>query len=326
MASMRAAQVTRLDGPDAVEVVDLPEPSGDGVVIEVAAAGICFPDVLLTRGQYQITPDLPFVPGSEVAGLVRSAPVSSGYAAGDRVAAFPFLGGFAEVVEADAAMVFPLPDSVTYEQGAALPMNYLTCHFALRERGRLREGETVLVQGAAGGIGTAAVQLAAAWGARVIAVVSSQDKGEVARAAGAHEVVLADGFRDAVAGLTSGRGVDVVVDPVGGDRFTDSLRSLAPGGRLLVIGFTAGSIPEVKVNRLLLGNISVVGVGWGAWWTGRGGPGPGFLRHQWDDLVPLLESGAVDPVIGEVRDLEDVVAALTAVDERRATGKILLTP
>ncbi len=242
-----------------MEVVDLPEPSGDGVVIEVAAAGICFPDVLLTRGQYQITPDLPFVPGSEVAGLVRSAPVSSGYAAGDRVAAFPFLGGFAEVVEADAAMVFPLPDSVTYEQGAALPMNYLTCHFALRERGRLREGETVLVQGAAGGIGTAAVQLAAAWGARVIAVVSSPDKGDVARAAGAHEVVLADGFRDAVAGLTNGRGVDVVVDPVGGDRFTDSLRSLAPGGRLLVIGFTAGSIPEVKVNRLLLGNISVVG-------------------------------------------------------------------
>ena len=160
----------------------------------------------------------------------------------------------------------------------------------------------MLVHGAAGGIGTAAVQLAAAWGARVIAVVSSQDKAEVARAAGAHEVVLADGFRDAVAELTSRRGVDVVVDPVGGDRFTDSLRSLAPGGRLLVIGFTAGSIPEVKVNRLLLGNISVVGVGWGAWWTGRGGPGPAFLRRQWDDLVPLLESGAIDPVIGEVRD------------------------
>jgi len=138
--------------------------------------------------------------------------------------------------------------------------------------------------------------------------------------------VLADGFRDAVAGLTGGRGVDLVVDPVGGDRFTDSLRSLAPGGRLLVIGFTAGSIPEVKVNRLLLGNISVVGVGWGAWWTGRGGPGPAFLRRQWDDLLPLLESGAVDPVIGEVRDLDEVVAALTAVDERRATGKIVLTP
>ena len=326
MASMRAAQVTRLDGPDAVEVVDLPEPSGDGVVIEVAAAGICFPDVLLTRGQYQVTPDLPFVPGSEVAGLVRSAPAGSGFAEGGRVAAFTFLGGFAEVVEVDPTMAFPLPDAVTYEQGAALPMNYLTCHFALRERGRLRDGETVLVHGAAGGIGTAAVQLAAAWGARVIAVVSSHDREDVARAAGAHEVVLADGFRDAAADLTSRRGVDLVVDPVGGDRFTDSLRSLAPSGRLLVIGFTAGSIPEVRVNRLLLGNLSVVGVGWGAWWTGRGGPGPAFLRHQWDELVPLLESGAVDPVIGEVRDLDDVVGALTAVDERRATGKVLLTP
>ena len=324
---MRAAQVTSLDGPAAVEVLDVPPPSdGSKVVIEVAAAGVCFPDVLLTRGQYQITPDLPFVPGSEVAGRVRSAPIGSGFAAGDRVAAFPFLGGFAELVAADPAMVFSLPDSVTYEAGAALPMNYLTCHFALRERGGLRAGDDVLVHGAAGGIGTAAVQLATAWGARVIAVVSSADKADVARAAGAHEVVLADGFRDAVAELTSRRGVDLVVDPVGGDRFTDSLRSLSPGGRLLVIGFTAGSIPEVKVNRLLLGNISVVGVGWGAWWTGRGGTGPAYLRRQWDELVPLLESGAIDPVIGEVRDLDDVVAALTAVDERRATGKILLAP
>ncbi|MEO6791427.1 MAG: NADPH:quinone oxidoreductase family protein [Ornithinibacter sp.] len=323
---MRAAQVTRLDGPDSIEVLDLPDPQGPGVVIEVAAAGVCFPDVLLTRGQYQITPELPFVPGSEVAGRVRSAPEGSGYAAGDRVAAFCFLGGFAEVVACDPAMVFPLPDSVTFEQGGALPMNYLTCHFALRERGRLAPGETVLVHGAAGGIGTAAVQLAAAWGARVIAVVSTQDKVETARAAGAHEVVLADGFRDAVRDLTSGRGVDVVVDPVGGDRFTDSLRSLAPGGRLLVIGFTAGSIPEVKVNRLLLNNVSVVGVGWGAWWTGPAGPGTAYLRSQWEELVPLLESGAISPVIGEVRPLDDVVSALTAVDDRRATGKIILTP
>ncbi|HET9022898.1 MAG TPA: NADPH:quinone oxidoreductase family protein [Ornithinibacter sp.] len=323
---MRAAQVTSLDGPSAVAVVDLPEPADTGVVIEVAAAGVCYPDVLLTRGQYQVTPELPFVPGSEVAGRVLSAPATSGYAVGDRVAAFPFLGGFAQVVATDPAMVFPLPESVTYEQGAALPMNYLTCHFALRERGRLAAGDTVLVHGAAGGVGSAAVQLAAAWGARVIAVVSSEDKAEVARSAGAHEVVLADGFRESVASLTSGRGVDLVVDPVGGDRFTDSLRSLAPGGRHLVIGFTAGSIPELRVNRLLLNNISVVGVGWGAWWTGRGGPGPAYLRRQWDDLVPLLESGAVDPVIGEVRTLDEVVDALTAVDERRATGKILLTP
>lgn len=321
---MRAAQVTRLDGPDAVEVVDVPAPdvAGGQVLIEVAAAGLSFPDVLQTRGQYQIKPPLPFVPGSEVAGVVRVAPAGSGFSVGDRVAAFPFLGGFAEQVACDPALVFPLPENVTFEQGAALPMNYLTCHFALRTRGRLAEGEKVLVHGAAGGIGTAAIQLAKAWGATVYAVVSSDAKADVARSAGADEVVLAEGFKNAVADLTSGHGVDIVVDPVGGDRFTDSLRSLAPLGRLLVIGFTAGAIPEVKVNRLLLNNIDVVGVGWGAFWMER----PGFIRGQWDDLVPLLEVGKLDPVIGDVRSLDEVGAALTEIDERRATGKVLLTP
>lgn len=321
---MRAAQVTRLDGPDAIEIVDVPAPDvADGqVLIDVAAAGMTFPDVLQTRGEYQIKPPLPFVPGSEVAGVVRVAPAGSGFSVGDRVAAFPFLGGFAEQVVCDPSLVFPLPDGVTFEQGAALPMNYLTCHFALRTRGRLAEGEKVLVHGAAGGIGTAAIQLAKAWGATVYAVVSDDAKADVARSAGADEVVLADGFKDAVKDLTSGHGVDIVVDPVGGDRFTDSLRSLAPMGRLLVIGFTAGAIPEVKVNRLLLGNLDVVGVGWGAFWMGTSG----FVRRQWDDLVPLLEAGKLDPVIGMVRSLDEVSAGLRDIDERRAAGKILLVP
>ena len=323
---MRAALVTRLDGPDAIEVVDVPSPEvPDGqVLIDVAAAGVAFPDVLLTRGEYQVKPSLPFVPGAEVAGFVRVAPAGSGLEVGDRVAAFPFLGGFAEQVVCDPALVLPLPDGVTFDQGAALPMNYLTCHFALRTRGRLAEGEKVLVHGAAGGIGTAATQLAKAWGATVYAVVSDPSRGDVARAAGADEVLPADGFREAVADLTSGHGVDVVVDPVGGDRFTDSLRSLAPLGRLLVIGFTGGSIPEVKVNRLLLGNLDVVGVGWGAWWTGAGGAGS--VRRQWDELVPLLEDGRLDPVVGSVRSLDEVAVALADIDERRATGKVLLTP
>ena len=323
---MRAALVTRLDGPDAIEVVDVPSPEvPDGqVLIDVAAAGVAFPDVLLTRGEYQVKPPVPFVPGAEVAGFVRVAPAGSGLEVGDRVAAFPFLGGFAEQVVCDPALVFPLPDGVTFDQGAALPMNYLTCHFALRTRGRLAEGEKVLVHGAAGGIGTAATQLAKAWGATVYAVVSDPSRGDVARSAGADEVLPADGFREAVADLTSGHGVDVVVDPVGGDRFTDSLRSLAPLGRLLVIGFTGGSIPEVKVNRLLLNNIDVVGVGWGAWWTGAGGAGS--VRRQWDDLVPLLEDGRLDPVVGSVRSLDEVAVALSDIDERRATGKVLLTP
>nr|WP_239523613.1 zinc-binding dehydrogenase [Geodermatophilus normandii] len=193
-------------------------------------------------------------------------------------------------------------------------------HFALRRRGQLREGETVLVHGAAGGLGTAGVQLAKAYGARVFAVVSSEAKGETARAAGADEVVLADGFRERVKELTGGRGVDVVADPVGGDRFTDSLRSLGREGRLLVLGFTGGEIPTVRVNRLLLNNVSVVGVGWGAFWSGE----PTFVQEQWTDLLPLLEQGRLQPVLGTVHPLADAAAAVTELDERRATGKVLL--
>ena len=319
MTGVRAAQVTRLDGPDAVEVVDLPEPSGDGVVIEVAAAGICFPDVLLTRGQYQITPDLPFVPGSEVAGLVRSAPVGSGYAAGDRVAAFPFLGGFAEVVEADAAMVFPLPDSVTYEQGAALPMNYLTCHFALRERGRLRDGRD---RARARAPPAASAPRRCSWPPRGVPA-SSRSSRRRTRARSPGLPGRTRSCSPTASGMPSpGSPADVASTswstPSAATASPTRCARSRPAGRLLVIGFTAGSIPEVKVNRLLLGNISVVGVGWGAWWTGRGGPGPAYLRRQWDDLVPLLESGAVDPVIGEVRDLDDVVGR--AHRRRRAPG------
>ena len=321
---MRAAQVTRLDGPSSIEVGDVPDPtpSGREILIDVVAAGVCYPEVLLTRGEYQLKPELPFVPGSEVAGVVASAPAGSGFEEGDRVVAFPGFGGFAEQVVADPAFVFPLPDGLSFEQGAALPMNYLTCHFALQTRGHLEAGETVLVHGAAGGIGTAAIQLAKAWGARVIAVVSSEAKAGVAKDAGADEVVLSDGFLASVKELTGGRGVDLIVDPVGGDRFTDSLRALGPLGRLLVIGFTGGSIPEVKVNRLLLNNVSVVGVGWGAYWRGAGGVG--FLRRQWDELAPLLESGAIDPPIGMVRDLDEAGAAIADLDERRATVKVLI--
>ena len=320
---MRAVHISRLDGPAAVEVVDVdePVPGPDQVLIDVEVAGVSFPEVLQSRGAYQLKPDLPFVPGSEVAGVVRSAPEGAAVRAGQRVSAFPGLGGFAQVVAASPDVVFPLPDRVSSTAGAALPMNYLTVHFGLTKRGQLRSGETVLVHGAAGGVGTAAVQLAAALGAHVIAVTSSAEKAEVARAAGAHETVLADGFRDAVRSLTDGRGVDLVVDPVGGDRFTDSLRSLAQEGRLLVIGFTGGEIPTVKVNRLLLNNLSVVGVGWGAYWTRR----PGYLQEQWAELLPLLEAGTLDPVIGTTHPLEDAAAALLELDERRAAGKVLLT-
>jgi NADPH:quinone reductase len=213
---------------------------------------------------------------------------------------------------------FALPDAVSYDEGAALPMNYLTAQFALAERGRLRKGETVLVHGAAGGVGTATIQVAKGYGARTIAVVSTEEKAEVARAAGADEAVLLAGFRDAVKGLTGGRGVDVVVDVVGGDAFTDSLRVLAPQGRLLVVGFAAGQgIPEVKVNRLLLNNVDVRGVGWGAYAMVR----PGFMQQQWAELLPMLESGAVRPPIGATYDLDGFAQALLDMEARRTLGK-----
>jgi NADPH2:quinone reductase len=326
---MRALQITELTGPEsALAPVDVPEPDpshpmtpGRGVVVDVHAAGVSFPEVLQTRGEYQLKPPLPFVPGSEVAGTVRSAPEGSGLRPGDRVAAFCVLGGFAEVAVAPEFLVFPLPDALDFAQGASLVLNYHTAYFALVLRGRLREGETVLVHGAAGGVGTAALQVARGLGARTIAVVSSDEKEHVARAAGAHDVLRADGPWKDQAKERSGGGVDVVLDPVGGDRFTDSLRSLGEGGRLVVVGFTGGSIPEVRVNRLLLSNTEVIGAGWGAYAM----PKPDANREIAAALEPLIESGAVRPIVGATFPLERAAEALKLIDGRGATGKVVLS-
>ncbi|HEU0250363.1 MAG TPA: NADPH:quinone oxidoreductase family protein, partial [Solirubrobacteraceae bacterium] len=272
---MKAIQISELTGPDALAVVEVPEPAaahmltpGEGVLIDVKAVGVSFPDVLQTRGLYQLKPDLPFVPGSEVAGTIISAPASSGLSEGQRVMAFTVLGGMAERAVAPAYLTFALAEALSFEQGASVILNYHTVYFALKLRGRLQAGESVLVHGAGGGVGSAALQVAKALGATTIAVVSSEEKEGVAREADADHVVRSDGhWREQVSAL-SGGGVDVVLDPVGGDRFTDSLRSLKEGGRALVVGFTGGSIPEVKVNRLLLRNIEVVGAGWGAYVMG----------------------------------------------------------
>lgn len=320
---MRAIQIASLDGPQAAKLVEIDEPAGDGaVVIDVHAAGVAFPDVLQSRGLYQYKPEMPYTPGGEVAGVVRSAPDDAHVQAGDRVAALTMLcGAMAEVVALPAERVFKLPDNVSFEAGAGLLFNDLTMHHALRTRGRLAEGETVLVHGAAGGIGTSTLRLAPAWGAsRVIAVVSTEEKAEVARAAGATDVVPVDGFKDKVKELTEGRGVDIVVDPVGGDRFTDSLRSLAPGGRLLVVGFTGGDIPTVKVNRLLLNNVDAVGVGWGAWTFTH----PNYLAEQWAELEPLLTSGKVSAPQPQVFAFEQAADSIAALEDRSAKGKVVV--
>ena len=320
---MRAIRVAALGGPSAVELTEVDEPEGGGgIVVDVHAAGVAFPDALLTRGLYQYRPELPFTLGAELAGVVRSAPSGAPVRAGDRVAGLTMItGAMAETVVLDAERVFPLPDNVSFEAGAGLLFNDLTVYFALTVRGRLAAGETVLVHGAAGGIGTSTVRLAPALGAgRVIAVVSTEDKRDVAIAAGADDVVLADGFKDAVAELTGGKGVDIVMDPVGGDRFTDSLRSLAPGGRLLVVGFTGGEIPTVKVNRLLLNNVDVVGVGWGAWTLGH----PGALAEQWSGLAALLSSGKLAAPQPQVFPFDRAAEAVASLEERTARGKVVL--
>jgi NADPH2:quinone reductase len=325
---MRALQIVDLSGPaSALKLVDLPEPEpshmltpGSGVLIDVHAAGVSFPEVLQTRGEYQLKPPLPFVPGSEVGGVVRSAPEGSGLSEGDRVAACCMLGGFAEVAVAPDFLTFKLPEQLDFAQASGLVLNYHTAYFSLTLRGRLAEGESVLVHGAAGGVGTATLQIAKGLGARTFAVVSSDEKERIAREAGADEVVRSDGpWKDEVKEL-SGGGVDVIIDPVGGDRFTDSLRSLREGGRIVVVGFTGGSIPEVKVNRLLLNNVEVVGAGWGAYVMGK----PQVNRDIGAALDPLIEQGFVRPIVGARFPLEQASEALAVIDERRATGKVVL--
>lgn len=320
---MRAVRVTELGGPQSLELVEVDEPAADGgIVVDVHAAGVAFPDALLTRGLYQYRPELPFTLGAELAGVVRAAPTGAHVKVGDRVLGLTMIGGaMAETAVLSADRVFPLPDNVGFEAGAGLLFNDLTVYFALTTRARLARGETILVHGAAGGIGTSTLRLAPALGAgRVIAVVSTEDKKDVARVAGATDVVLAEGFKDAVAELTGGRGVDIVMDPVGGDRFTDSLRSLAPAGRLLVVGFTGGEIPTVKVNRLLLNNIDVVGVGWGAWTLAH----PGALAAQWEGLAALLKAGTLAAPQPDVYPLARAAEAVAALENRTARGKVVV--
>jgi NADPH:quinone reductase len=327
LRAMRALQIEELGGPDALRVVDVPDPgpthamtSEAGVVIDVRAAAVSFPDVLQSRGQYQVKPPLPFVPGAEVAGQVVGAPDGSDLEPGQRVAAMTMVGGMAQRAVGLPALTFALPEALDFAQGAALILNYHTAYFALRMRGRLQSGERVLVHGAAGGVGTASLQVARALGASTIAVVSSDEKERVAREAGAQEVVRSDGpWKDEVRELTGG-GVDVVLDPVGGDRFTDSLRSLREEGRAIVVGFTGGSIPEVRVNRLLLSNIEVVGAGWGAYVL----PKPPVSREIGAALEAMIAAGSVRPVVGARFPLERAADAMRLIDERRALGKVVL--
>jgi NADPH2:quinone reductase len=320
---MRALILNRTDGPEELEPTELPvpEPEPGHLLIDVRAAGVSFPDLLLTRGEYQLKPEPPFTPGVECAGVVREAPDGSGFAAGEPVMALTMLGTFAEVVRAPLAMCFPIPEGLEFEQAAGFVMNYHTAHFALARRGRLREGETLLVHGAAGGVGTAAIQVGKGLGARVLAVVSDEQKAAVAREAGADDVLESDGdWVAATREATEGRGADVIFDPVGGERLESSPRCLAPEGRLLVIGFAEGSIPSLAANRILLRNIDVVGVNWGGFLP----VDPGLPAATHRALAKMVADGDVAPIVGRSYPLESAAEALGDLDARRARGKLVL--
>lgn len=322
---MRAVVISEHSGPASLTVGDVENPGlthelgAPVVALDVHAAGVSFPELLQTRGLYQHSPELPFVPGLEAAGIIREAPADSGFTAGDRVMAFTNVGGQAEVAVAPAAMTFALPDGMDFAEGAATILNMHTAYFALAMRGRLQPGEVVMVHGAAGGLGSCLVSIAAALGAQVIAVVSTPHKADFARAAGAHHAVLADEQWAPSVREIAPSGVDIVCDPVGGDRTTDSLRLLRAQGRYVVLGFTAGEIPQVRVNRLLLNNLDVVGAGWGAFVRHD----PAAFRGIGEAVGKLLEQG-VRPMVGHRVPLDAAITAYELLESRQALGKVVL--
>jgi NADPH:quinone reductase len=318
---MRAVCSTNYDGPSGVKVleIDAPTRANDEVLVEVKAVAPAFPDLLMSRGEYQVKPDPPFSPGSDFSGVVLESPLGSEFTPGTRVAGCLSFGAAAERVSVTEDRLYPLPDDLDFVQGAAIPMNYLTAHFALVTRGSLAKGDWVMVLGGSGGVGLAAIQVAAGLGAQVVAVVSSDERAKVALAAGAHHAVLRDEVPGKVRELTGDRGVDLVVDIVGGD-MRNALRSLAPLGRVLAVGFASGEIPTVKVNRLLLTNTDVRGVESDYLWQA------GISRIAWDELMTLHREGFIEPVVRQTGSFDDYGPALTKLDKRQVVGRIVLTP
>lgn len=310
---------------EALEYADWPEPqAGPGeVVIAAEAIGVNFPDGLLVQGLYQMKPEPPFVPGMEMAGpVVAVGEGVSSVKVGDRVATLGTLGAYAEKMAASAKTVFPLPDGVSYEDACAMMCGYGTSHYALKQRGQLQPGETLCVLGASGLTGIAAVQIGKAMGAKVIGVASTEEKRQIARDAGADIVLGYDNLKDDLKKATEGKGVDVAFDPVGGDSFDALARSMAWGGRLLVIGFASGTIPKLPVNLTLVKGFSVVGVFWGAF-TQRE---PKAYADNMGELLAWYAAGKVKPVIEGVYPLADAPAILKRVLGRGATGKLVLKP
>ena len=324
---MRAVVVDHWMEPSELAVRELPEPqAGPGMLrVAVRAAGCNFFDILMVRGQYQVRPPFPFVPGAELAGVVEEVgPGVDGFAPGDRVMASAGLGAFAERAAVPARSAYRLPESMSFEAGAAFPIVYPTSYAALVFRAPVKKGEWLLVHAAAGGVGIAAVQIGKALGARVIGTAGGADKLEVVRRVGADVAIdyRGEDWVERVKEITDGHGADVIYDSVGGEITDASLKCIAWNGRLLVIGFASGRIPEVKLNRVLLKNISLVGLHWGAHVMHE----PARIDETFRALFDLYRTGAIEPVIYERFALEGLPAALEALGSRRSYGKIVVTP
>jgi NADPH:quinone reductase len=324
---MKALLCTELGSFEKLQVQEVPSPrpGPNQVVIDVKASSINFPDALMVKGLYQIKPPLPFSPGSELAGVVKETGADvRRFAVGDRVIGFCGHGGFAEECLAPAEQLMPLPAGMNFELGAAFGLTYCTSLHALQERGQLKNGETLLVLGAAGGVGIAAVEIGKIMGARVIAAASSEDKLEVCRQAGADETInySKDDLRQRLKELTGEKGVDVVYDPVGGPYSEPALRATGWGGRFLVVGFAAGEIPKIALNLALLKERAIIGVYWGDWtWHD-----PAGHARNVKQLVKWFAEKKIKPVISERVSLGDTPAALERMTQRKVKGKIVVLP
>ena len=326
---MKAWQVHVLGEPEQalrLAEVEEPVPESDEVVIGVEAAALNFFDILLCRGEYQERPDLPFTPGGEISGTVREAGEGTGMRAGRRVIATPPLprGGYAHKVAVPESSVFPIPESMPFEKAAALPITYQTAHVALHHRAHLQAGETVLVHAGAGGVGSAAIQIAKAAGARVIATAGGPAKVEVCRTLGAEIAIdyREENFVEAVKEATEGRGADVIFDPVGGEVFDGSRRCVAFEGRIVVIGFAGGRIAEAATNHVLVKNYSVVGMHWGLYTRVM----PDLVRSTHDDLILLYERGELNPLVFKTVSFDELPLALNLLGSRGSYGKVVTRP
>lgn len=322
------ALLCREFGPEAnmkVEEIETPSLKPGHVLVDVKAGGLNFPDLLCVRGQYQFKPDLPFVPGTEGAGVVAELGEGvEGFAVGDRVMFNTPTGAFAEKAVLPAQSLTKFPDAMSFEAAAGLTIVYGTSYHALKQRAELKPGQTLLVLGAAGGVGLATVELGKAMGAKVIAAASSDEKLAVCREHGADETInyAREDLKARIKELTGGKGVDVIYDPVGGDYTEAAFRGIAFGGKHLVIGFAAGDIPKLPLNLALLKVASVVGVFWGAW----AGAMPGEHAKNMQEIFDMFEAGKIRPHVAQTFALKDFLEAFDTLSGRRAIGKVVLVP